>query len=163
MSVWGLSVRRPILIAMVMLALVVVGFISYFRLGMDLLPNLKIPFVTATVVYPGAGPREIETEITKRIEDAVATTRNVKQIDSYSSEGVSVVVVEFEVGVDPDVAAQDIRDKVAPVERILPEDAERPVISRVDLEARAIMQLAVSSNLPLVRLRRLADDVISPR
>ncbi|UCH36788.1 MAG: efflux RND transporter permease subunit, partial [Armatimonadota bacterium] len=80
-----------------------------------------------------------------------------------SSEGVSVVVVEFEVGVDPDVAAQDIRDKVAPVERILPEDAERPVISRVDLEARAIMQLAVSSNLPLVRLRRLADDVISPR
>jgi len=163
MSLWSLSVRRPVLVAMVMLALVVVGSISYFRLGMDMLPNLRLPFVTVSVVYPGAGPREIETEVTKRIEDAVATTRNVKRIESYSFEGVSAVVIEFDVGVNPDIAAQDIRDKVAPIERALPADAERPVISKVDLEARSIMELAVSSNLPPVRLRRLADDVIAAR
>ena len=82
MSIWGIAVRRPVLIAMVMLALVVVGFISYFRLGVDLLPNLRIPYVTVAVVYPGAGPREIETEVTKRVEDAVSTTRDVKRIRS---------------------------------------------------------------------------------
>jgi HAE1 family hydrophobic/amphiphilic exporter-1 len=163
MSIWGIAVRRPVLIAMVMAALVVVGLISYFRLGMDLLPNLKIPYVTVVVVYPGAGPREIETEVTKRVEDAVSTTRNVKQINSYSYEGVSVVVIEFVSGTDPDIAAQDIRDKVAPVERNLPEDTEKPVISKVDLEARPVMELAVSSDLPLIRLRRLAEDVIAPR
>ena len=163
MSIWGVSVRRPVFIAMVMLALVVVGLISYFRLGMDLLPNLNIPYVTVAVVYPGAGPREIETEVTKRIEDAVATTRNVKHINSYSYEGVSAVVIEFEVGVEPDIAAQDIRDKVAPIERELPQDAERPVISKVDVEARSVMELAVSSKLPLIRLRRMAKDVIAPR
>jgi len=163
MSIWGIAVRRPVLIAMVMVALVVVGLISYFRLGMDLLPNLKIPYVTVAVVYPGAGPREIETEVTKRIEDAVSTTRNVKQINSYSYEGVSAVVIEFVSGTDPDIAAQDIRDKVAPVERNLPQDAEKPVISRVDLEARPVQELAVSSDLPLIRVRRLAEDVIAPR
>jgi HAE1 family hydrophobic/amphiphilic exporter-1 len=163
MSVWGVSVRRPIFIAMVMMALVVVGFISYLRLGMDLLPNLRIPYVTVVVVYPGAGPREIEMEVTKRVEDAVATTRNIKHIYSYSYEGVSAVVIEFNSGVDPEIAAQDIRDKVAPVERNLPEDAERPVISKVDLEARSVMELAVVSKLPLVRLRRMAEDVIAPR
>ncbi len=163
MSIWGLAVRRPVFIAMVVLALVVVGFISYFRLGMDLLPNLRIPYVTVAVIYPGAGPREIETEVTKRIEDAVSTTRNVKHITSYSYEGLSAVVIEFQVGVDPDIAAQDIRDKVAPIEAELPTDAKRPVISKVDLEARSVQELAVSSDLPLIRLRRLADDVIGPR
>jgi len=163
MSIWGVSVRRPVFIAMVMMALVVVGFISYLRLGMDLLPNLRLPYVTVVVVYPGAGPREIEMEVTKRIEDAVATTRNIKHIYSYSYEGASAVVIEFNVGVDPDIAAQDIRDKVAPIERNLPDDAERPVISKVDLEARPVMELAVVSKLPLVRLRRLAEDVIAPR
>jgi HAE1 family hydrophobic/amphiphilic exporter-1 len=163
MSIWGIAVRRPVLIAMVMLALVVVGFISYFRLGVDLLPNLRIPYVTVAVVYPGAGPREIETEVTKRIEDAVSTTRNVKRIRSYSYEGLSLVVIEFLSGTDPDIAAQDIRDKVAPVERNLPQDTEKPVVSKLDLEARSVMELAVSSNLSLVRLRKLAEDVIAPR
>ncbi|HUT73238.1 MAG TPA: efflux RND transporter permease subunit [Armatimonadota bacterium] len=163
MSIWGLAVRRPIFIAMVMLALVVVGFIGYSRLGMDLLPQLNIPYVTVIVVYPGAGPREIETEVTKRIEDAVATTRNVKHISSSSFEGVSAVVIEFEVGIDADLAAQDIRDKVAPIEAELPADAERPVISKVDLEARSVLELAVASDLALTRLRRLAQDTIAPR
>ena len=163
MSIWGIAVRRPVLIAMVMLALVVVGFISYFRLGVDLLPNLRIPYVTVAVVYPGAGPREIETEVTKRVEDAVSTTRDVKRIRSYSYEGVSVVVIEFLSGVDPDIAAQDIRDKVAPIERNLPQDSEKPIIAKVDLEARSVMELAVSSKLSLVRLRKLSEDVIAPR
>ena len=159
----SLAIRRPVLITMVILALVVIGLIGYFSLGMDLLPNLKLPFVTATIVYPGAGPREVEIKVTKVVEDAVATASNVKQIRSFSSEGVSNVSIEFQVGTDPDVAAQDVRDRISRVRGDLPEDVKEPVIAKVEFEAMPIMDVTVSSDLPLREVRQLAEDVIKPR
>jgi HAE1 family hydrophobic/amphiphilic exporter-1 len=159
----SLSIRRPVLITMVIAALLVIGLIGYSRLGMDLFPSMDIPYVTVTVTYPGAGPREVETKVTKVVEDAVATASSIKQIQSTSSEGVSNTVIEFLVGTDPDVAAQDVRDRVARARRNLPDDIEEPVISKVDITAMAIMDIAVSGDLPLRQLRRLADDTIKSR
>ena len=159
----SLSIRRPVFIAMVVVALVVVGLIGYFRLGLDLFPTLKIPYVTVTVTYPGAGPREVETKVTKVVEDAVSTVSDVKQIRSFSSEGMSNTVIEFQMEADPDVAAQDIRDRVSRARPKLPDDIDEPVVSKVDITAMPIMDVAVSGEMPLRELRTLAEDVIKPR
>ena len=159
----SLSIRRPVFIAMVVVALVVVGLIGYFRLGLDLFPTLRIPYVTVTVTYPGAGPREVETKVTKVVEDAVSTVSDVKQIRSFSSEGMSNTVIEFQMEADPDVAAQDIRDRVSRARPKLPDDIDEPVVSKVDITAMPIMDVAVSGEMPLRELRTLAEDVIKPR
>jgi HAE1 family hydrophobic/amphiphilic exporter-1 len=159
----SLSIRRPVFITMVVVALVVVGLIGYFRLGLDLFPTLKIPYVTVTVTYPGAGPREVETKVTKIVEDAVSTVSDVKQIRSFSSEGTSNTVIEFQMEADPDVAAQDIRDRISRARPQLPEDINEPVVSKVDITAMPIMDVAVSGEMPLRELRTLAEDVIKPR
>ena len=156
------SIRRPIAISMVILALVVIGVVGYTRLGMDLIPNMELPYVTVTVVYPGAGAREVETDVTKPLEDAVSTVSGVKHVSSYSSEGVSMVIIEFGEGVSPDVAAQDVRDRVAASRLMLPDDVKEPLVQKVDLRAMPVMDLAVSSRLDPVALRRLAEDEIKP-
>src|SRR5512134_1809044 len=97
-----LAVRRPVLTSMIVVALVILGGFSYFTLGVDLMPNVEFPYVTVSTVYPGAGP----------VEDAISTIANVKSLLSFSQDNVSMVIVEFELGVDPDLAAIDVKDKV---------------------------------------------------
>jgi len=163
MGLWGLAVRRPVTVVVAMAALLVVGYIGYSRLGMDLFPSIKIPFVTVTVPYPGAGPREVETELVKVLEDAVTPISGVKTVTAYASEGAALLNIEFQIGVDPDVAAQDVRDRVGAVRALLPTDSKDPVISKLDFEAIPIIDLALTGPLPLTELRRLADDVVKPR
>jgi HAE1 family hydrophobic/amphiphilic exporter-1 len=159
----SLSIRRPVLITMVVAALLVIGVIGYSRLGMDLVPSMEIPFVTVTITYPGAGPREVETKVTKVVEDAISTASNIRQIQSTSTESLSNTMIEFQVGTEADVAAQDIRERVARVRGKLPDDIEEPVITKADISAMAIMDVAVSGDLPLRELRQLADNTIKPR
>ena len=101
----NLSVRRPVLMTMVIMTFVVMGLFSYFRLVVDLMPEVDLPFVTITTVYPGAGPEEIEIQVSKKIEDAVSNISNVKRINSTSRENLSLVFIEFSLGVDVDLAA----------------------------------------------------------
>jgi hydrophobic/amphiphilic exporter-1 (mainly G- bacteria), HAE1 family len=163
MSLASFAIRRPVLITMIVLALVILGIIGYSRLGMDTFPNMKIPYITVAVTYSGAGPREVETKVTKVIEDAVATASNIKQIQSTASEGLSTTIIEFQVGTDPDIAAQDIRDRVSQTRGNLPADIDEPVISKLDINAMAIMNIAVSGDMSLSKLRHLADDTIKSR
>ena len=156
----NLSVRRPVLMTMVIMTFVVLGLFSYFRLVVDLMPEVDLPFVTVTTVYPGAGPEEIETQISKKIEDAVSNISNVKRINSTSRENLSLVFIEFNVGVNVDLAAIDVKDEVDKIRRNLPEDAEDPMVVKFDINALPIMNLAVSGARPLHEIYELADNLI---
>lgn len=143
-----------------MLTLVVIGLFSYVRLPVDLMPKIDFPFVSVVTVYPGAGPEEIETLITKPIEDAVSATAGLKNIQSYCQEGVSVVLVEFELETNVDFASMDVKDKVDAIRMQLPQDVEPSTISKFDVGAFPIMNLAVSSKRPLQETYEIADRII---
>ncbi|GEL74278.1 efflux RND transporter permease subunit [Myxococcus virescens] len=156
------SIRRPVFTAMLSLCLVVLGLMGLGRLGTDLYPDVSFPVVVINTVYKGAGPGEIETQVVKPIEDAVAGISGVDKIHSYSRENVGIVVVQFKMTAPLDRAVQDVRDKVAGIVSRLPQDADAPVIGRVDLGATPILTYAVSAELPSQELRRLIDDRVKP-
>jgi hydrophobic/amphiphilic exporter-1 (mainly G- bacteria), HAE1 family len=159
----ALCVRRPVFATMLILALVVVGGFSYFSLGVDLTPKVDVPTVSVTVVNPGATAEEIETDITKRIEDAVNTISDIDDVRSTSVQGLSTVVVSFSLDKNGDVGAQEIRDKVATTLPDLPETAEAPVIQKFDPDATPIMQLVVSGSRPLREVTEIADKQVKQR
>ncbi|KPJ60907.1 MAG: hypothetical protein AMJ46_04240 [Latescibacteria bacterium DG_63] len=155
-----LSVRRSVLATMALLSFVVIGAFSYVRLTVDLMPPIEFPYVTVVTVYPGAGPEETESLVTEPIEDAVSSIGGLKSLQSYSQEGVSVIAAEFELGTDPDIASMDVKGKVDAIIGTLPEDIELPAISKFDVGARPIINLAVSSNRSLQETYEIADRTI---
>ncbi len=161
MKLVDLSVERPVLMTMLILAAVVLGIYSLQDLAVDLLPEVEFPIVTIRTIYPGAGPREIETTVTKEIEDAVSSVSGIKTVNSTSIEGVSIVFIEFNIGTDIDVAATDVKDKIDQIKIKLPEDAEEPTVLKLDLNARPVITMAVSGNRPLEEVYRIVDDVIA--
>ncbi len=154
------SIKRPVLMTMVIMGFVVLGLFSYKRLVIDLFPKVEFPIVTVTTIYPGASSSEIETQVTEKIEDAVSTISNVKKIESICQENLSQIIIEFEIGVNVDLAAIEVKDKVDAIRRDLPDDAEDPSIIKFDVNAIPIIDLAVSSPRPLEEVYKLTDDVI---
>jgi HAE1 family hydrophobic/amphiphilic exporter-1 len=148
---------------MLILSLVVVGVFSYFSLGVDLFPKVDIPTVSVTVDNPGASPEEIETEITKKIEDSVNTISKIDELRSVSSEGRSIVIITFELEKNGDVAAQEIQNKVNLVVPDLPLSAKAPVITKFDPDATPVMQIAVSAARPIREVTQIADKLIKQR
>ncbi len=146
MKLADVSIRRPVTTTMVILAIVTYGAIAYNRLGLDLFPNIDFPIVTVTTVYRGADPETIETKVTRKIEDAVNQVGMIKMVRSSSLQNVSLVVIQFELGKDIDVAAQEVRDKITAIQRDLPADIEPPLVQKVDLGAAPVMTLAVSGD-----------------
>ncbi|MCU1325930.1 MAG: acriflavin resistance protein [Bryobacterales bacterium] len=158
-----LCIRRPVFATMLILSLVVVGIFSYFSLGVDLFPKVDIPTVVVTVVNPGASPEEIETEITRKLEDAVNTISQIDEVRSVSSEGLATVVITFALAKDGDVALQEVQSKVNLIENDLPETVERPVILKFDPDAAPVMQIAVSAPRNLRDLTAIADKLIKQK
>jgi HAE1 family hydrophobic/amphiphilic exporter-1 len=156
------SVRRPVSIFMIMVALVIVGAIAIPLLPVDLYPNLEIPSANVSVSWSGASPGQIEQQITKPIENAMATVSGVTSISSNSRTGSGNVTLQFNYGTDIDQATLTMRDKLDRVRRQLPTDADAPVVSRVDPNSTPIMTLALYGKTDLVTLRDLADNVVSP-
>ncbi len=155
----GLAIRRPVFTTMIMIGLVVLGIFGYRGLAIDQFPDVDIPVVTVQTVYPGASAETIEREVSRRMEEAFNPVEGVDRITSVSLEGVSQVVVEFDLGRDVDVAAQDVRTKIETIRRDLPEDIDPPVVQKLDPGAQPILSLALSSRtLPLVELTTLADE-----
>ncbi|RMD97327.1 MAG: efflux RND transporter permease subunit, partial [Calditrichaeota bacterium] len=160
MKLVDLSVERPVMMTMLIMAAVVLGLFSLQDLAVDLLPEVEFPMLTIRTIYPGAGPKEIETTVTKKIEDAISSVSGIKTVLSTSMEGVSVVFVEFEIGTDIDVAATDVKDKIDMIKINLPEDAKDPTILKLDLNAQPVITLAVSGRRPLEDVYKIVDDVI---
>ena len=162
MSLSSVAIRRPVFITMLALLLVVLGVIGLQRLGTDLYPDVSFPVVAITVVYKGAGPSEIETQVAKPLEDAVAGISGVDILHSWSRENVGTVMVQFHLQTNLDRAVQDVRDKVAGVAGALPKGADAPVISRVDISAQPILTYAVSASLASATLHKALEDKLKP-
>ena len=158
-----LCVRRPVFATMLVLALTVVGAFSYFSLGVDLLPKVDLPTVSVTVSNPGASAEEIETEITKRIEDAVNTISDIDELRSTSVEGLASVTITFDLDKNGDIAAQEVRDKVNLTIPDLPDTAKAPVIQKFDPDAQPILEIAVSAPLPVREVTEIADKQIKQK
>ncbi len=155
-----LCIRRPVFATMLIVSLVVLGAFSYNSLGVDLFPKVEFPNVTVTTALPGASPEEIESTITKKVEEAVNTISGIDELRSVSAEGVSQVFVTFVLEKDADVAAQEVRDRVNRILRDLPEDADPPVVEKLDPDATPVISVAISADQPLREITKRVDDVI---
>lgn len=156
-----LSIRKPVLATVMSLVLVVFGWVGYTRLPVRELPDVDFPIVTVTTMLPGANPEIVEEEVTDVIEEEINTVEGIKHITSVSGEGTSTITVEFDLDRDIDVAAQDIRDKVSRIRQELPDDIEEPAIEKLDMDAMAIMWLALKGkDFPQSEITYYADKVL---
>ncbi|WP_437287212.1 efflux RND transporter permease subunit [Sorangium sp. So ce406] len=153
-------VKRPVFASVLMLIIVVVGAAGYTRLGLDQFPDIDVPYVVVTTRLDGAAPEEVEAEISDRIEGAVNTISGIEELRSTSTQGVSQVVVGFELEKDADVAAQEVRDKINAVLPSLPKGIDPPIVSRIDLGAAPVLLVSVESDLPIRDLSEIADKQV---
>ena len=157
------SIQRPIAMTTLLICLSIFGLLAFRNVGVDLLPQVEVPYVTIQVIYPGASPDEIETTVAKKIEDAVVQVDGIKHISSTCVNNFCQVLVEFELSRNVDVAAVDIREKVDLIREELPEDAEVPQIMKFDINAAPVVTLALTGDLPLEDLYDYADDQLTDR
>lgn len=139
------SIANPVMATMVMLAFVVLGLFSYQRLSVDQFPNIDFPTVVVQFDYPGASPEIVESEVTKKVEEAVNTVAGINSLYSRSYEGSSIVIIEFNLDVDGRKAAEDVREKVALVRPLLREEVGEPRVSRFDPASQPVFNVAVLS------------------
>lgn len=159
----AISVRRPVLASVIVLVFLVVGLLGYSRLEVDRFPKIDFPTVSVVTRLPGATPREIETELTDKIEEAVNTVAGIDEVHSTSSEGVSQVLVTFLLEKNIDVAAQEVRDRVNQILADLPDDADPPIIEKLDPDAAPILNLALVADRPVREITEYADKVLRRR
>ncbi len=155
-----MAVTRPVLTSVLVIAALVLGLFAFTRLVVDLFPEVDFPFVSVTTIYPGAGPEEVESQISKRLEDAVSTIAGIKRMDSINRESVSMVLIEFELGIDQDQAAIDVKEKVEQILNELPQNAEIPQVAKFDLRALPIINLALTGPQSLRELYEVADKQV---
>lgn len=139
-----IAIKRPVFTTMVIMALVVFGWVSYSRIGVELFPSVEFPLATVVTIYPGADPETVEREVSQKIEDAVSTIAGIRQLKSVSAENVSQVIIMFELEVNAAAAVQDVRDKVNRILNDLPKDIDPPKIEKFDMGAVPVISLAVS-------------------
>ena len=163
MSLPSFSVRRPVTVTMIFLAVILLGVISWTRLPQELFPPITYPQLTVVTNYPNAAPEEVETLITKLIEEAVGTVKNARRIISTSREGASIVIVEFNWGTDMNFAALGMREKIDLIKERLPREAEEPLVMKFNPFALPIITLSVSGERPLNELYEISERYIKDR
>src|SRR3712207_1943555 len=158
-----ICVRRPVFATVIILALTVIGGFSFFTLGVDRFPKIDIPTVSVSTTNPGAAPAEIETEITDIIEGAVNTATGIEELRSSSSTGRSNVTISFDLSKDPDVATQEVRDKVSTVLNRLPETADPPIVQKSDPDSFPVLVYGISAPRSAVELTTIVQNEIQER
>lgn len=158
-----LCIKRPVFATMLILAFIVSGVFTYFSLGVDRMPKIDAPMVMVTVVNPGASPEEVETEITKKIEDAVNSISGLDEISSTSAEGMAMIRIEFDLDKSGIVAAEEVQNKINQVVNELPSSAEVPVVSKMDPDASAVLQIAISAPRSTRDVTMIADKLLKQR
>lgn len=154
-------IKRPVFTTMIVMLLVVFGIGAYPSLGIDLNPDVDFPIVNISISYTGASPEEIESLITKPVEDAVSSVSGIKSLSSVSREGISQITLEFEFGTNPKLAANEVREKVAGVRKRLPDQIDEPVVQRYDITAQSIVYFSLSSDTrSRGEIRKLAVDIV---
>ncbi len=154
------SIKRPVFATMVIAALVIFGIVSYPGIGVDLFPKVDFPIVNVTTTLKGASPEIMDIDVTDKIEEAINTINGVKTIQSTSTEGVSIVTVEFVLDRDIDLAVQDVREKISTIRSKLTGDIDEPVIEKVDPDATPVLWLALTGEKSPRELSTYADEVL---
>jgi HAE1 family hydrophobic/amphiphilic exporter-1 len=157
------SVNRRVTTSMMAMILVVVGFITFSRLGLDLFPDIEFPTVSVITTYRGASSEDIEKTVTKPLEQVVSSVSRVKKVTSTTTEGSSVITVEFEWGTNLDFAAQDVRDQIGLYRNYLPSEASDPLVVKFNLAQLPIVFWGVTAHMPNADLKKLLEDDVAPR
>ena len=163
MKLARLAVKRPVTILMAVAIIVVLGWISLSRLPIDLFPDIEAPVIAIITSYPDAGPYEVENLVSRPIEEVLGAVNNVKNISSYSTKGVSIVIAEFNWGIDMNFASLDVREKIDQVKNYVPDEAEAPMVVKFDPMIIPIMQLVLNGDRPAHELRYIADHTVKSR
>ncbi len=163
MSLPKFAVGRPVMTTMIFLGVLILGVVSFTRLQVDLLPEIDFPSISVVTSYEGAGPEEIETLITRPMEETLGTVEGIESIESYSMEGRSRVALRFVWGTDLDTMMNDVRSAVDQVRDRIPDDADEPLIHRFDLGSMPIMHMSLSGEFSEPQLRQLSERQLEPR
>ncbi|MBU1276126.1 MAG: efflux RND transporter permease subunit [Proteobacteria bacterium] len=159
----NVSVRRPVAVACLIIALTFLGINSYRKLGLEFMPKMDVPYITITTIYPGASPSDLEVDVAKKIEDAVTTIDGLKAVSSTCMENVVQNLLEFQLDVDVDEAATDVRERLDLIVNDLPAEAERPKILKYDINSKPIIYLALTGDASVEELYDFADNELSDR
>ncbi len=155
------SINNPVFAAMIMLALMVIGLLATFRMKVEEFPNIEFPFVVVNTVYSGASPEVIETDITKKIEDQVNTIAGVKEVTSVTQQGLSQVIVQFDLNIPSDVAAQNVRDKLALVTPTFRDEVTTPIVAQYNpADAPVVSVTFRSDKMSLRELSTYLDNTV---
>lgn len=161
MSLYGTAVRKPVSTALVFVAIVIFGLFSLSRLSVDLLPEIETNTIMVMTAYPGASASDIEMNVSKPLENVLNSVSDLKHITSQSRENISIVTLEFNYGIDIDVATNDVRDKLDMVESSLPDDVENPIIFKFGTDDIPILILSVTAEESTNALYKILDDKVS--
>ncbi len=162
MNLSDIAIRRPVFTAMMSLAIIVFGLLSLSRLPTDLFPPVDLPVVLVQTIYPGAPPEDIERDVTRPLEDAVAGISGIEKMQSFTRDSASVMVLQFKMGTDVDAATNQVRDGVGIAKGKLPSDVQDPVIKQIDIGALPVMVIALASTGDVNFTRQMADDRLRP-
>ena len=163
MKITDASVKNPVAIYMVYAAIVLFGFLAIFRLPRDLFPDIELPTLTVITVYPGANAEQVEKEVTNPLEIVLASTENIKKIQSFSKDNVSTISLQFNWGTDISEASANARDLIELVKSQLPREAQQPMIMKINSSVMPVVILGLQTSDESVNINELIDKVISPR
>ncbi|MDD3725940.1 MAG: efflux RND transporter permease subunit, partial [Candidatus Ratteibacteria bacterium] len=158
MSIPEIGVKKPVTTAMIFIGILILGTVSLTRLGLDLLPDIEIPSIMVLTTYKGAGPEEVEERITRVAEEQLATVDNLDKIEGFSQEGMSGITLRFNWGTNLDNAVNDVRDNLDRVKPLIPDEADDPIIFKLDVNMMPILVYGVSAEETYPRLKKLLED-----
>ncbi|MCK5880209.1 MAG: efflux RND transporter permease subunit, partial [Holophagae bacterium] len=156
-----LSVRRPVMVTMLFLALLLLGVVSYFQLPVDMLPKIDPPAISVITVYPGTNATDVENDVTKILEDSLSSVNNLDKILSTSKDNISIITCKFNWGVNLDVASSDVRDKIDLAKRELPKEIDDPMIFKFNSTMAPVLIMTITARESYPQLSRLAKDVVA--
>lgn len=163
MKLWDLSIRQPVFMTMILLSMIVLGTASYFRLPVDLLPDIKVPIIAVSTIYPGAGPDEVAEQVTKPLEDILSSLPGVEGVSSTSSESSSLIIIEFSLDTSVSDASREVLEKINRIQNQLPSDAFTPIVLRFDPADQPMLVIGVADatgTLSPAELRQEVEDTI---
>src|SRR3989475_6460856 len=160
LGIADLCIKRPVFATMLTLFLVVLGWFSFNRIGVDQFPTVELPIITVTTTLRGASPEEMETSVTKPLEEIINTVEGIDELSSVTLEGVSQITAQFLLERNRDIAAQDVRDKVNTILSRLPPGTESPIIDKFDLDAIPVISISVTAPRDLKEISYITDKFI---
>ncbi|CFX11940.1 Acriflavin resistance protein [Syntrophomonas zehnderi OL-4] len=164
MKIIDFSVKRPVTMIILVTVIIIMGFFTLSKMAVDLIPDMKFPIAAVMTEYPGVGPEEVESQITKPLEGTLNTLGNIKEIHSMSTSGSSLILIYYNWGTNMDTSVNEIREKIGLIDKYLPSGSEKPVVLRMDPTLMPVIQIGIKSDtMSLGQLQEVAQDVVEPR